>query len=163
MKTNILGWLADRLASEKHVITRDLAKIPYLTRWTLLGQRFKGDGNAVFLHRFQRSDADEMHDHPWPFISIILSGGYWENTPGPGWSNGVGPIQRRWFNPGRVLYRPARWIHSVEIPDGKEAWTLILRGKKQRSWGFWCPNGYTPWRVHIANAEATGQGCGGES
>ena len=157
----LLLWLADRLASEKFEITREWSRLPYLTRWTLLGRRNEGTGRAVFLHRFRRSDADELHDHPWPFVSIILAGGYHEVTPAPGWAGGSGPTRRRWYGPGSVLRRPARWIHRVEIPDGAEAWTLILRGRKERSWGFWWPSvGFVPWRVHLANAEATGRGCG---
>lgn len=158
----LLGWLADRIAVEKFDITRAWTRELYLTRWTLSGKRYEGSGRAVFLHHFVRSDLDEMHDHPWPFTSVILAGGYWEVTPAPGWADGSGPLRRRWYGPGRVLHRPARWIHRVEIPEGAEAWTLILRGKKERSWGFWCPRiGYRPWREHLARAEATGNGCGG--
>lgn len=160
---NWLANLADRFAREKFVITRLWSGDDYLTRWTLAGarkdSRFLG-GRAVFLHRFHRSDPDEMHDHPWPFVSVILSGGYWERTPGPGWANGSGPVRRRWYGAGRVLVRPANWIHSVEIPAGREAYTLILRGKKVKSWGFYCPRtGYVPWRTHRVNTIRTGQGC----
>lgn len=161
MSCEWIGKVADVVASERFEITRTWTNTPYLTRWTLLGRRFAGDGLAVFLHRFHRSDADEMHDHPWPFVSVILAGGYFEKTPAPGWSNGSGPTRTLWYGPGSVLRRPARWIHSVLIPDGADAWTLIIRGRKERSWGFWCPaSGYTPWRVHLANAERTGSGCG---
>lgn len=160
----ILEWLANRIASERSVITRKWEQVPYLTRWTLSGSRYGKDPShrerAVFLHHFQRSDLDELHDHPWPFVSIILAGGYYEVTPAKGWSNGEGPTQRRWYGPGRILTRPANWIHRVEIPEGRDAWTLILRGKKEKSWGFFCKSvGYVPWRDHLANAEATGRGC----
>lgn len=155
--------MADGLAAERFEITRSWEQVPYLTRWTLHGRRFEGSDDAVFLHRFQRSDADEMHDHPWPFTSLILAGGYDEVTPGEGWANGNGPTARTWYAPGSVLHRPAVWIHSVRIPEGAEAWTLVLRGVKERSWGFWCPQvGYRPWREHLAAAEATGNGCGGK-
>lgn len=162
---NWLSWIADRLTSERFEITRSWEATPYLTRWTLSGSRFGRDPGhrerAVFLHHFHRSDADEMHDHPWAFTSIILAGGYYEVTPASGWANGVGPVQRRWYGPGRVLTRPAKWIHRVETPAGREAWTLILRGKKEKSWGFFCPHiGYRPWREHLAAAERTGHGCG---
>lgn len=157
-----LERLADRIARERFDITRSWTNVPYLTRWSLLGQRQEGTW-AVYLHRFQRSDYDEMHDHPWPFTSIILAGGYWEETPARGWVNGLGPRQKRWYGPGRILTRPANWVHRVVIPDGQEAWTLIVRGKKQRGWGFWCPlTGFMPWRQHLANMDMTGSGCGGE-
>lgn len=156
----LLERLADLVAAERFDITRSWTNVPYLTRWSLLGRREQGNW-AVYLHRFQRSDYDELHDHPWPFTSIILAGGYWEVTPARGWANGSGPTKRRWYGPGSVLHRPARWIHRVDIPDGAEAWTLIFRRKKERSWGFWCPSlGFRPWREHLARMEATGNGCG---
>src|SRR3954465_13658675 len=91
-----LYLLADRCAGEKHEITRAWTREPYLTRWTLFGARSNGNV-AVYLHRFHRSDADELHNHPWPFISIILAGGYWERTPASGWRDGDGPTQERWY------------------------------------------------------------------
>lgn len=155
-----LSRLIDRVAKERFEITRSWTEIPYLTRWTLSGKRFDSK-NAVFMHRFQRSDADEMHDHPWPFTSLILLGGYYEITPAKGWANGIGPTKRVWYGYGRLLRRPANWIHRVEIPEGQEAWTLIFHGEKVRSWGFWCPHiGFRPWREHIAAAELNnGSGC----
>lgn len=157
----LLTRLADRFARDKAVITRSWEKTPYLTRWTLCGSRYS-DARTVFLHRFERSDADEMHDHPWPFVSIILAGGYYEHTPARGWKDGVGPTRRRWYGPGRVLTRPADWIHRIEIPAGGECWTLVFRGTKVRGWGFWCPlTGFRPWRLHAVTAERTGgKGCG---
>lgn len=41
---------------------------PYLTRWTLRETTL----GSLYLHHFHRSDADENHDHPWPFVSLIL-------------------------------------------------------------------------------------------
>lgn len=157
---DLLSRMVDRIAIERFTINREWINTPYLTRWTLRGAREGRVAPAVFLHRFQRSDADTLHDHPWPFTSVILLGGYYEVTPAPGWRDGVGPTRRVWYGPGRILRRPARWIHRVEIPDGREAWTLVFRGAKQRSWGFWCQGaGFVPWRQHVANAEATGRGC----
>lgn len=156
----LLERIADRIARERFEITRSWENVPYLTRWTLSGRRFEGNSRAVFLHRFQRSDADEMHDHPFRFVSLILAGGYWEVTPAKGWRDGVGPVGRVWYGPGSVLHRPAKWIHRVEIPEGRECWTVVVRGRKERGWGFFCKSGYVPWREHMVRAEATGSGCG---
>ena len=35
----------------------------------------------VTLHKIVRSDDPIMHDHPWPYLTIVLKGGYWEHTP----------------------------------------------------------------------------------
>jgi hypothetical protein len=161
-RTNFaIEGILDILAREMKIITKPWTR-PYMTRWVLSGQSGEGTGRAVYVHKFHRSDRDDMHDHPWPFVSVILWGGYWEKTPDyqNGWKNGDGPTKMRWYAPGRILVRPARWIHSVIIPDGSTATTLIFRGVKERSWGFYCPRvGYLPWRMY-ANNEKHGHGCG---
>ncbi|MCZ6507741.1 MAG: hypothetical protein O7A04_06815, partial [Acidobacteria bacterium] len=59
-------------------------------------------GCSVKLHRFLRSDLDEcLHDHPWPFASLILRGGYFEVTT----------IGMRWHPAGSWLLRPAEHRH----------------------------------------------------
>lgn len=148
---------------EKHVITRSKTNDEYLTRWIIWGSRTASETRprpAVYLHQFHRSDADEMHNHPWPFVSVILWGGYWERTPATGWTNGDGPTRRRWYGPGRILWRPHGWIHSVDIPAGKTAFTLFIRGIKRSSWGFFCPRiGFINWREHQLNLLEKGSGC----
>ena len=67
----------------------------YLTRYVLLETR-RGNLN---LHQFHRSDASDMHNHPWAFWSLILWPGYQEVTP-----EGT---KRRW--PLALAYRPAEW------------------------------------------------------
>lgn len=44
------------------------ADSPYLSRWCLAATRW---GN-LYLHKFHRSDYDDMHDHPWWFLSLVL-------------------------------------------------------------------------------------------
>lgn len=148
-----MRWLertADAVARERHDITRPNWGV-YLTRWVLSGGRFS-PGPKVFLHLFRRGDAEGYcHDHPWPFTSVVLAGGYWEHT-----FDG----RRRWYGPGRVLRRPADWRHWVEVPPGRTCWTLLFVGHKVRSWGFWCGNLFLPWRQHAANLAAGLPGCG---
>lgn len=142
-------WLLARLGVEVHEIGRH-GLDRYLTRWTLLGRRF-GPGPKLFLHCFHRGDAEDyFHDHPWPFWSLILAGGYHEHTP----------AGRRWCGPLRFLRRPAEWRHRVTLPAGRRCWTLVWTGTKTRSWGFWCPAGWIPWRQHAANLAAGRAGCG---
>lgn len=48
----------------------------YLTRWGW-STRFGG----IFLHRMDSADPGvDLHDHPWPFLSVILRGYYVELT-----------------------------------------------------------------------------------
>lgn len=145
----IFGW------PRKEVIHRDGS--PYLTRWHLLSYQM-GFNRNVYLHRFHRSDEDTLHDHPWGFWSLILWGGYFEWTR-EGYPDGQ--MVRRWYRPLSFLRRPAVWKHRVEIPERLRGrvWTLVWTGPKERSWGFWCPKGWRPWREHHARREETGDGC----
>lgn len=134
---------------------------PYLTRWHL----FDRPNFHIYLHRFNRSDRDrELHDHPWSFFSIILWGGYTEvSLAGAhrprvlrfGGENlttyqarltSASLKRRRFYWPGSVLFRRARWAHRIEIADGKTAWSLVIALKKERSWGFFSRDGWIPWR-----------------
>ncbi|MFY9716316.1 MAG: hypothetical protein WAK40_00025, partial [Thermoplasmata archaeon] len=73
-----MGWLEKVLL--KVVPHFDIVKkgpaledLLYLRRFILLGTRF---GN-VYLHHICRSDDDaDPHDHPWSFVTFILSGEY---------------------------------------------------------------------------------------
>lgn len=104
---------------------------PYLIRWLILGHHIK-------LHKFLKSDEDCMHDHPWAYISIILKGHYYEETP-----KGV-----KRYNCGSILFRPAKWIHRLSIDN--TCWTLVINFKNIRQWGFWTKNGWIHWKEYIS-------------
>jgi len=162
----ILKWWRARKFLRKYVIGRlvDGYQQPYLTRYDILGTRFSNRWPKLFLHRFHRSDWDEaLHDHPWPFWSLILWSGYYEVTSGivedvfgPGIAE-----KKRWYRAGSLLRRPADWTHRVELAPGREGktWSLVFAGKKSRSWGFHCPNGWVGWRDFIARTDNGEAGC----
>ena len=54
----------------------------YMNRWWLFRLWREGEHYAKVcgrIHEILRSDSDRhCHDHPWPYVSIILRGGYWE-------------------------------------------------------------------------------------
>jgi hypothetical protein len=154
MLERILDWIG----IEKHEIGRQ-GLTRYLTRWVLCGKRDPETGlrrwgppsHRVFIHWFHNGDPESyLHDHPWSFWSLIIWGGYWEHTESG----------KRWYGPLRLLRRPANWRHRVELPDGRRCWTLVWTGSKERSWGFWCPRGFMPWRQHDSNMQAGIPGCG---
>ena len=48
---------------------------PYLERYYLfLKDRVTFPFN-IFLHKFYKSDPDDLHDHPWNYITFIVKGG----------------------------------------------------------------------------------------
>lgn len=99
--------------------------------WTEIGEQFtryrlfRHPFGTVFVHQLNAPKLHpECHDHPWGFVTVIVSGGYWETT-----KQGT-----KWRRPGSVLYRPATFAHNV-VTVG-ESWSLVFAGKKSRDWGF---------------------------
>lgn len=102
----------------------------FMRRYRLLRTRWGG----FYLHQFLRGDEDKcLHDHPWRFVTLILSGGYTEVLP-----NGT-----RWRPPGTLLYRPAEHRHRVDCD--RVCWSLVFVCRKSRPWGFWTVRGWQQW------------------
>lgn len=94
---------------------------------------------AVYLHRMDGPDPrPTLHDHPWSFVSIILSlrlrrRGYHEVT-----CYGCPERRVRWLNVKR-----AENTHYIRrLADlGKPTYTLMLVGRRRREWGYVDPDG----------------------
>lgn len=104
---------------------------PLMTRYFV----FRRKAFGLFVHHFHRSDLDELHDHPWTFMTLLLSSGYWEHTT-------KGRFWRRRFS---ILYRPAEYQHFIEIE--KPVWTVVLRFRRCREWGFIKDGKWTWWKA----------------
>lgn len=130
------------LKNRKKIILDRLGQQPYLERYYLFLKDRKWFPFNVFLHKFLSSDPDELHDHPWPYFTLILRGGYWETTP----------KGRFWRGPGHARICSPRSLHRIELKPGVTAWTLFIPGPKIREWGFivegkWMHNEkYFEWR-----------------
>lgn len=98
------------------------AECPYAERWTLETPF----GSLRLHHWLTGDDPRALHDHPWSFVTIILSGGYADVT-----EHG-----RERMGPGRVRFRPAGHRHTVEVGKGG-CWSLVITGPHTRFWGFW--------------------------
>lgn len=106
----------------------------YMTRIILI-ELF---GRRLMVNIFHQSDEDRfLHDHPWQFWSLILWNGYIEHTRN----------HFRVVRPLRLIHRPARWAHRVELVK-KPAITLVFTGKKIRDWGFHTPSGWLHWKQY---------------
>lgn len=110
----------------KRIIYDRLENEPYLIRYYLFLKDRKWFPFNVFLHKFMKGDPDELHDHPWPYATLILKGGYWEVTP----------KGRHWRGPGSFRLAGPKSLHRVELEPGVHAWTLFMPGPKLREWGF---------------------------
>lgn len=146
----------------------------YLRRWFIYPRykEFQKAEPRLYLHKFYRGDEDPyLHDHPWPYTSLILTGGYWEETEleDSPWKPGLSRLStgidgdarvQRWHTRLSILKRPATWRHRVILADKTPVWTLVRTGVKERSWGFWVKNKLCPWRTFTEKGVAW---CGIES
>ena len=95
----------------KRVILDRVGQKPYLIRYYLFLKERKWFPFNIFLHKFLQGDPDELHDHPWPYLTIILKGGYWEVTP----------KGRFWRGPGSFRFATPKSLHRVELEKGIHA------------------------------------------
>jgi len=100
----------------------------YLIRYVLLNYKFF----AFYLHKFMVSDYDTPHDHPGNFLSLPLTKGYLEHLP-----DGTAV----WRGSFSLKFRTAEEFHWVELTKGP-AWTIFIRFRKRREWGFLTPKGW---------------------
>jgi len=117
--------LLDRLGRKRIILDRESDE-PYLTRYYLFLKDRKWFPFNIFIHNFHKSDPDDLHDHPWPFISIILKGGYWEHTP----------KGKFWRGAGSIKFARSTSLHRIELEPGVDTWTLFIPGPSVREWGF---------------------------
>lgn len=120
------GWFLGgySLGLERTVV--HVADEPYLGRWILYVLGF-----SVRLHKFYRGDDERApHDHPWSFWTFPLCRGYEEIVV----RGSV--LMHEWVRGWRLHYRPSSYRHIVVDPP-KPFWTIVVTGRKDRSWGFW--------------------------
>ncbi len=111
----------------------------YLRRWYLIHTPWFG----VYVHNILRPDGDrDMHDHPWPFISIILKGWYLEEIP----------TGKRLWKIASVHKMLATGTHRI-VQLAPNTWSLILVGKRQRQWGFHTPTGWVDYKTYLGIEE----------
>lgn len=127
--------LFDQLG-RKRIITDRLNNEPYLERYYLFLKERRRFPFNVFLHKFLKGDPDDVHDHPWPYATLILKGGYYEWIPEfNSVGHKIGEI-RHWRGPGHFRTCSASSYHRIELDPGVTAWTLFMPGPHKREWGF---------------------------
>lgn len=134
----IWEWLLDTIPHETKY-RKD--RIPYMTRWYLLGRRNKTSRLPfnLYLHCFHSSDDSIPHNHPFKWSwSLILKGRYLE------FRDGVCRV----FSAGNLNYIRRDDYHYVKL--GKPVWTLFLAGPRVGRWGFKPDTGYEDSGSYIA-------------
>jgi hypothetical protein len=155
-----ITWLQIKVLGRSDIyIGEDL----YMRRWRIGPDWFFG----LRLHHIVRGDADrELHDHPFSFLSFILSGGYWEHRQD-------GSL--KWYGAGSILYRKAETLHRLDLglttkrklADVNDialrpTWTFVIRGPIRRQWGFLTSQGWMHWKTFTAWKHGRGTEAGGK-
>ena len=114
----------------KRIIMDRQCNEPLLTRYYLFLKERKTFPFNVFLHKFHKGDPGDVHDHPWPYFTLILAGGYYE------WILSGNTEVRKWRGPGHFRFCSANSYHRIELKEGVTPWTLFMPGLQKREWGF---------------------------
>ncbi len=136
--------LLEKLGRKRIVMDR-VNDEPYLERYYLFLKDRKRFPFNIFLHKFLKSDPDDLHDHPWPYATFIIKGGYWEWVPQlTNDGKKFGEIAK-WRGPGHFRFCKANSYHRIELDPQVECWTIFMPGPQQKEWGFmhkghWIPH-----------------------
>lgn len=118
---------------------------------------------GLYLHRIDAPDPGlDVHDYPWPFVTLILRGGYSEDAidtrAAVDRSLNVDLLEqrerfargslargaRRSWRAGSVHRMPLTIAHRITSTKPGTV-SLVLRGRKSRPWGFYTPTGWVQW------------------
>jgi hypothetical protein len=115
------------------------AECPYIRRWIVdLGPL----GSIRLHHWLTDDDGRALHDHPWGFLTLVLSGSYvdihepsWIQRHGYLHSERLyrGLLRREVMSRGALRWRPAYHTHTVHTTG---AWTILWAQPKKRNFGF---------------------------
>jgi len=123
---------------------------PYLERYYVFLKDRRWFPFNIFVHKFLKSDPDDVHDHPWPFATLILKGGYWEWTPTFNSKGEKITEISKWHGAGSFRTAGANTYHRIELDPDIECWTLFMPGRKKRDWGFLVKNKWVQWEQYLA-------------
>jgi hypothetical protein len=141
--------------NRRRIIHDRAYKEPYLIRYYVFLKDRNNFPFNIFIHKFMKGDDDEdMHDHPWGFFHIILSGGYWEEVPYDQNDLNKG-IQKIWRESGYWNCVSADYKHRIELQDNIKPWTIFIPLNKRSEWGFWVKKNQIwekiPFNIYIKN------------
>lgn len=131
--------LLEKLGRKRIVMDRQDNE-PYLERYYLFLKDRKRFPFNIFLHHFLKGDPDDVHDHPWPYATLVIKGGYWEWKPvfdSEGKKCGEVSV---WRAPGHFRICKAESYHRIELDPTVDCWTIFMPGPQKKEWGFLVKN-----------------------
>jgi hypothetical protein len=127
--------LMQRLGRHRVIMDRQSDE-PYLERYYVFLKDRTWFPFNIFVHKFLKSDPDHLHDHPWPYFTLILKGGYYEWVPYYDKDNKKMTEICKWRGPGHFRICKATSYHRIDLNPAVTAWTLFIPGPQKREWGF---------------------------
>jgi hypothetical protein len=124
-----------RIGRQRIILDRQ-SNEPYLERYYVFLRDRTWFPFNVFLHKFLKSDPDDVHDHPWPYATLILKGGYYEWVPEFNSQGAKISETRYWRGPGHFRICSANSYHRIELKADVDCWTMFMPGPQKREWGF---------------------------
>ena len=92
-------------------------------------------GDGLVVHRFTAAEDEHFHDHPWPFISTIIAGGYVEEV-----LHEDGFVELVVRKPGDRFHIDAHHQHRIVRLLEPVCWTCIhIQGEKVQEPAFYDP------------------------
>jgi len=149
LRNRFLNWL-DR-NGRKRIIMDRVDNEPYLERYYVLFNTRQHKVFNIYLHKFLKGDPDDVHDHPWPYATLILSGGYYEWIPQFTEDGKLNCEVRKWRGPGHFRICSPSSYHRIELKEGVTAWTLFITGPHKREWGFLVKNKWVHNDLYLQN------------
>lgn len=121
----------------------------YLDRWGIEAEKIGG----IFLHRMTAPDpGQDLHNHPWWFLTIPLIGGYTEERANEICASAMAQIadclatvnrgNREVRRPFRPRLMPLTDCHRIIGLSRRTVWTLVIHGPNVRTWGFFLQTGW---------------------
>jgi hypothetical protein len=153
-----MKWLLNFLESRgrKRIVIYRINNEPYLERYYLFLKDRKKFPFNIFLHKFLKSDPDDVHDHPWPYATLILKGGYWEWVPCFNQEGEKVGETRYWRGPGHFRVCSPNSYHRIELKEGVTSWTLFMPGPQTREWGFLVKNKWVDNNTYLTERAKNG-------
>lgn len=143
LRFKILTWCHKKTESLQPSLIIEKDGDFYMRRYVFYKNKFF----SIYFHVIMREDADqELHDHPWNFISIIVYGSYVEQLR-------YKKIIRR---EGSIAFRRATTAHRIAYLPTRLSYTLIIRGRRIREWYFWKSDRYLQWSTPVPWREFVG-------
>ena len=135
----LIKKLMQRLGRHRIILDRQSSE-PLLERYYVFLKDRTWFPFNIFVHKFLKSDPDDVHDHPWPYATLILKGGYYEWIPQFDKQGNKFNEIAVWRGPGSFRVCGADSYHRIELDPSVTAWTLFMPGPQEKEWGFLVKN-----------------------